>query len=189
MMSRLRRMTTVLLLTLASNAAASPSSIGVFFDANATDCDASVPYGSEFHIYVAAILGTDIVGGGITGARLSLRGIDPAWYPTMIANPAASVTVGGPLDEIHVGFSTCQSASPVLLFTVRCVMMPPLGPRLLRAARPFDPHWSLAPMVSICDPPIFTYIQVPGGEAILNGGNCTVGVESTTWSSVKSMFR
>jgi hypothetical protein len=170
--------------------AASPTSVGIFFDVDATDCDASVPQWAEFYLYVAAILGTDIGGGGITSASLSLQGIDPAWSPTMIANPAASITLGGPLDaQIDVGFSTCQTSSPVLLFTVRCVMIPPLGPRLLRVARPFNPHWALAPMVSICVPPTFPYIQVPGGEAILNGGACTVGVEAGTWSSVKSMFR
>ena len=50
----------VLLASLAMSALASPTTIGVFFDVGATDCDITVAPFSTFNLYVIAVLGTGL---------------------------------------------------------------------------------------------------------------------------------
>lgn len=70
-------------------------------------------------------------------------------------------------------------------------MLPPLGARTLSIERsnqlPSDKH--LAPIVWLCDVPSYTQMYVLGGQAFLNGGSCTVSLESRSWSSLKQLFR
>jgi hypothetical protein len=189
-MNHIRGTMAAMLLTLASTAAASPSSIGVFFDAGATDCDATIPYASIFEVYVVALPGTDAASGGITGAEFRLDGIDPGWFPQVTPSPLASMAVGNLFASANIAFESCQGPGPVLLYTVWCIMGTQPAPRVLRIERANIPAGPiLAPMLVLCDAPVFTKIWVSGGQAFLNGGTCTVGVEANTWSAVKSMFR
>ena len=189
-MNHFRRTMTAALLALASSAAASPSSIGVFFTPDATDCDATIPYASHFDVYVVALPGTDAAMGGITGAEFRLDGIDSNWFPQVTPSLLAWVALGDLFTSAHIAFETCQGPGPVLLYTVRCIMGTQPAPRVLRIERSADPHGDLfAPRLFLCDGPVFTALAVAGGQAFLNGGTCTVGVEADTWSSVKSMFR
>jgi len=181
---------TAALLALASSAAASPSSIGVFFTPDATDCDATIPYASLFDVYVVALPGTDAANGGMTGAEFRLDGIDPGWFPQVTPSPLASIAVGNLFTSAGIAFESCQGPGPVLLYTVWCIMGTQPAPRVLRIERPTAPYdHNIAPVLVLCDAPIYTKIWVTGGQAFLNGGTCTVGVEADTWSAVKSMFR
>jgi hypothetical protein len=87
------------------SADASPTTIGVFFDAGATDCDASVAPFSTFNVYVSAILGTDAGASGITGADFRVDGLT-GLVSSFTPSPAAMSSIGDPT------FCGCSIAFP-----------------------------------------------------------------------------
>ena len=185
----------VMVAWLPASAASSPSSIGVFFDADATDCDASVSPFWPFNVYLSAVLGTDAAGSGITGATFRVDGLTDI-VRSVTPNPAAFVSVGDPATAYgcDIAFPTCMTGEGprkvVLLYTIECFSSQPISARTVsveRTSRACDACCRLAPCVTICDD-IFTWIYVPGGQALVNGGSCTVDVRPATWSVVKSLF-
>ena len=66
---------TILVAGLATFAGASTSTIGAFFDAEATDCDIAVSPFFTFNVYVSAVLGTDAAGAGFLGAEFRVDGL------------------------------------------------------------------------------------------------------------------
>lgn len=182
-----------LVVLLAQVAVASPTTIGVFFDAEATDCDASVAPFSTFNVYANAILGTDAGASGITGAEFrvdGLAGIVSSFTP----NPAATWSLGDPTSSGSIiAFPACMTGSgprnAVLLYTITCSVGQTTSPRTVTVSyhrtttgEPFEP------LVTLCDHPQYTSLDVPGGQALINNGSCTVALKPTTWSIVKSIF-
>jgi hypothetical protein len=181
---------------------ANASSIGAFFTADASDCDFQTP--NFFTLHVIAILGGDAAAAGISGAELRVTGLEdqapaPTWFVSVTPNPAANVVIGNPTTAgggVNLGFPSCQApmGGRVSLFTVSVFANGPpvLGERtfaVLRHTVPTNANFQ-CPLVTLCDPPTFTKVCVPGGEAFLNRGEgtCTVGVQQTSWSQVKSLF-
>jgi hypothetical protein len=188
----------VLVASIAVSALASPTTIGVFFDAAATDCDTSVDPFMPFTVYVSAVLGTDAAAEGITQAEFrvdGLTGIVLSVTPTPAADVAlGNPTVGGGL----VAFASCMAGQGlrhiVLLYTIVCSAPSPVLPRSVAVDRhpvPVDCwcpcRWG--PCVGLCDYPVFTSMVVSGGHALINNGSCTVGLQSTAWSAVKLLWR
>ena len=169
------------------------TSIGVFFSPDASRCDSSPPIGTFFDVFILVVPGTDAGNAGISGADFRVTGLDPGWLPTVTPSPQAVTTLGDPLDVFgcDIGFATCQSSGPILLYTIRCFMLPPLGARTLSVQHSnHEPHeLYLAPLVWLCDAPAYTTMWVLGGQAFINGGSCTVSLESRSWSSIKQVFR
>ena len=183
-------------LGLAFTGTALASSIGVFFAADGSDCDATNAPG-PFTFWIGAVLHGDAAAGGITGAELRVDGVPqpPEWFMTATCNPLTfcdfvppDPTGGG----ANIAFPICQPESGgsfLLLFTVSgfAVTSPTRTFKVERHTTPSNPNFS-CPLLFLCDAPVFTRLCVPGGEAFLNGGVCTVGVEKKSWSSVKSLF-
>jgi hypothetical protein len=189
----------VLVFLFARVAAASPTTIGVFFDADATDCDASVTPSEPFNVYVSAALGTDAAGAGITGAEFRVEGLSGIPVLSVTPNPAsAGFAVGNPTaGGCNIAFPSCMTGEGprrvVLLYTISCLAPSPLQPRtvsVLWHAVPID-VWDPCrpgPNVVLCDYPVFTRVCASGGSAFINNGSCAVAVQPTTWSAVKSLF-
>lgn len=183
---------------LVTPAGASGSSIGVFFDPDATDCDISVAPLSTFNVYVSAILGADAAGAGISGAEFRVDGLTQ-WVTAVAPNPAASLSLGDPTAGwCAIAFPTCmggeESRGAVLLYTITCLTTFPVSPvtaTVMHHALPCDScfpcRW--APCVTLCDDPVFTTVLVSGGQALINNGACTVGVQPSAWGRVKSLYR
>jgi hypothetical protein len=200
---KVRVIATLVLAVCLGFGSASASSIGVFFDTGAARCDALIPAQfTQVTWYVMAILGGDIAADGITGAEFSLKGVPPAWFAQIFANPAANVDLRHPMGigvGTNIAFPACQKAAPVLLYTyqVLATSVPANGTYLTveRHDFPSSPSFQ-CPLLVICDPPIFTKVCVRGGQGILNGDPsgtpppvpCTVGVDQTNWSTVKSLY-
>ena len=183
-----------LVVWLAEAAAASPTTIGAFFDVEATDCDASVVPFSPFNVYVSAVLGTDAGEAGITGAEFRVAGL-AGIVLSFTPNPAASLSLGDPTGQAcNIAFPTCVTTTAprpaVLLYTITCSSGQPVSPRTVTVRYPLtvfsDPPW--CPSVILCDAPTFTRLCVSGGQAFVNMGSCAVSVRPTAWSTVKSLF-
>ena len=168
---------------------ANASSIGVFFAADASDCDGTAVPFTPFTTYVIAILGGDAAVGGITGAEFRLDGIDPSWFNTVTPSPASNVSIGNPITGgVNLAFPSCQGGSLVLLYTIQSVALAAVSPRTLQIDRhtnPPNPNFS-CPLVTLCDAE-FTKLCVPGGSAALNE-TCGLPVQPATWSQVKGLY-
>jgi len=184
-------------LCLAFTGSAFASSIGVFFAADGSDCDAAQPGPMPFTYYICAVLGGDAAAGGITGAEFRVDGAPgtaDGWFMSANPNPASNVAIGNPVDPVirgcNIAFPSCQSAGVVLLYTITGFASGVVANRTMTVDRhimPTNPQFPCSLLV-LCDAPVFTKICVLGGQAFLNGGVCTVGVEETSWSSVKGLF-
>lgn len=165
-------------------------SIGIFADVGGGSCAVTAPLASPFQYYVLVRLGPL---SGVTGAEFRIEGVDPAWFTTvspqpLICDPGCPDFVG---DGGAVTFPSCQApgSGQMVLLTIQSIAFVPIPTRTLRieAAR-FPSHPGFAcPLVTLCDPPVFTRMCVAGGAAVVNGA-CTVAVRDRTWSSVKAMF-
>jgi hypothetical protein len=103
----LRVISALVVASLAMSADASPTTIGVFFDPAATDCDIAVAPFSTFNVYVSAVLGTDAGASGITGAEFRVDGL-AGIVSSVTLNPASAVSVGNPtLGGCSIGFPAC----------------------------------------------------------------------------------
>jgi len=172
---------------------ASASSIGVYFAADGSDCDADgvVPF-APFFTYVVGVLGGDAASTGLSGAEFRLDGIDPAWFNTITPNPISNLALGNPTTGgCNIAFPGCMRGPNVLLYTIQSLALAPVAGRVLAIRQhtvPSNPNF-LCSLVTLCDGPVFTKLCVSGGEAFLNLQRpCTVGVEQKSWSQVKSMF-
>ena len=185
-------------LVLCSPLAAAPG-IGVFLDPDCTVCSGTATFLVPFTFYIAARLEPPVAE-GIEGASFRVDGLPASWntinWPMVCEpNPALSFISGNPISYqgTTVAFANdCSGpASCVTLFT--CHVMPfatETNVRLrVRAEMTYcGGPFFCCPELIRCDPPVFTALCVPGGEAVFNGPPCTVSVERATWTQIKRLF-
>jgi len=173
---------------------ASASSISVYFAADGSDCDTSVPAAfSTVNVWILADLYGDAATGGITGAEFRVDGWPNTWFGAPTRNPAANIDVGNPFTGgTNIAFPSCQPAGTngiVLLFTVNGFATSAPSNLVLKTTQhtvPSNPNFQ-CPLVTICDD-VFTKVCVAGGEAFINGPPCNVAVTPASWSTVKSLY-
>lgn len=198
--------------------------IGVYADAGGTQCCITTAGPTTVHV-IARLL--NATADGITGAEFRIR-FNPAptgWFLIWNINPAAQNTsVGNPIDDtpddlndlkgINLAFPTCQpdpaSLGMISLGTITLIPGAPPAPQAftleVRQKTPPANPAILAPLMVLCDNPVFTTVPITVTQD-LNGGNepiafvaqvngtCNpltcgaVAVEETTWSGVKDLFR
>ena len=167
------------------------SSIGIFFSADGSDCDATVLENTAVTWYICAVLGGDAGGSGITGAEFRQDGTPAGWFMTPAYSPAANVSIGLPTTGgCNLAFPDCKSGGIVLLYTVSgfaTTSVSDMRLQIHRHTNPSNPHFP-CPLLVLCDGPTYTKICVPGGEAIINGPPCTVGIQQKSWGAVKSLY-
>ncbi len=162
---------------------ASASSISVYFAADGSDCDATITAGSQPTTYILAHLYSDIAANGITGAEFQVTGWPAGWFNNVFQNPAAVVFLGNPIaGGCNINFPGCMPGPFVLLYTINSFATSTPGPTTLTVTQHNTPSNPLfqCPLLVICDPPVFTKVCVRGGQAYINGPNCSVGVEPRT---------
>ena len=180
-----------LLIVLCLRSTASASSIGVYFNPDATDYDAIIPANTLATWYILAVLGADAAAGGTTGAEFRQVGTPAGWFMNPTANPGSGLSIGNPIaGGANIAFPVCQSGAGgvVLLYTVSgfattLVEDHPLS--IDRHSTPSNSNFS-CPLLVLCDAPVYTKICVQGGYALINYDN--LGVEPASWSSVKGLF-
>jgi hypothetical protein len=171
---------------------ASASSIGVFFAADGSDCDATVEAYTPLTWYVCAVLSGDAAADGVTGAEFSLEGAPDDMFKNVFVNEAANVSLGSPVaGGCNIAFPTCQTGENgiLLLYRIEAITISKPGPTYLTITKHTKPSNSefQCPVLVLCDNN-YTMMCVAGGSAIINGAACTVGVERTTWSRIKGLY-
>ena len=172
---------------------ASGSSIGVYFAADGSDCDATVAQNTPVTVYLLADMYADAGTGGITSAEFQVRNWPGSWFGSPTPSPAANISVGNPVGGgCNIAFPTCQPPGVnglILLYTINAfATTAPADLRLVtdKHTTPSNPNFQ-CPLVTICDE-VFSLLCVAGGEARINGGPCTVAVAPATWSAVKDLY-
>lgn len=117
---------------------------------------------------------------GIQGAHWHLNGLPDVGITFMTLNPSATAS-GNPETGVTMTFDGCQPGPEILLATV---MYTPYdgGPLALSIGG------TPCPQLTLCNtqPPT---ICVAGGTACVNNPECcTVGVEPTSWSAIKTLY-
>ena len=196
--------------------------IGIYADAAGTQCCITATGPTTVHVIARLVNAT---AGGITGAEFRIR-VNPAplgtWFLIWNVNPAAAGTsIGNPMDEtpddltdpkgVNIAFPTCQpdpvSLGVVSLGTITAINAggAPLTLEVRQKTPPANPSIP-APLLVLCDAPVFTTVPITilqdqnnGNEPIafvakINGtcvpSSCgVVAVEETTWSTMKELFR
>jgi hypothetical protein len=171
---------------------ASAASIGLFFDTVGGTCSASVPPFAPFNMYILALQGGPSAG-GITGVEFRVDGMPGGWFATPTKNAAFGTELGNPLTGgVNLASATCQSGpgGVLLLYSISGFATSAVSNQYLSVQRhtnPSNPNY-LCPLMVLCDIPVYTKVCVNGGVAIINGGQCTVGVEPASWSAVKALY-
>src|SRR5262245_13837613 len=187
---------------------AQASSIGVFADAAASDCDITISAPAQFTFYVFALLGGDVAGiCGLRRADYRLTGVPADWFTIAVPSPAGSaegnILVGGG----SIDFSGCLAGPIVLLHTVVGFATTTALNFQIRPAARIDVTDACSPTtrptLTVCDQDVtrlcvfqselFVNAPFPCGhdkpvEAPVAGGTCLVAIESQTWGGVKQLY-
>jgi len=189
----------------AASAQAQNGSIGVYLDSDGTTC-AGQTSGGPLTGSIWANLGGDAAGGG-TGAEVRVVSTFTDDYVIVATpNPAANIVIGDPFNilGVNIAFPTCQTDARVQLFTFQVVPLngnPPEDEWLTLKQR-YDynnPNFP-CPLVVLCASESFglACVGAPDSDhwrAVVNpsvgtSADCQpVAVESTSWSSIKGLYR
>lgn len=175
---------------------ASAQSIGIYSDQAGANCNITLPPGTPVVWYILATVG-GAAAGGISGAEFRVDNWPSGGFDNVVPNPGSNLALGSPIAAVNPGcniaFPGCQpgTGGVVLLYSMTSLVFSPMATRtltVLKHSNPSNVNFQ-CPLVTLCDAPVFTKVCVSGGQAVVNGtGNCTVGVETKTWSNVKAMY-
>jgi len=186
---------------LLAGGAASPSfaglaSIGLYFDPDCAACGLQVQTpGLPFDLYVNAALGAELWE-GTTGAEFRIQGMPSDWWILEVRpNPAADIFIGDPFGSgCNIAFFDECEGPPggcINLLVVRVLPVSYQANVHLQVMHRTTSHCPIfcCPILTACDSPIFTHVCVRGGEAWINGPNCTVSTTPSSWGSVKTRYQ
>jgi hypothetical protein len=191
--------------TVFCSAGHAASGIGVFADANASDCNITIPANTVFDMYVVAFLGGDVAATcGIRRADLRITGIPAGWFWNVIPNPGGS-TAGHILEAGgSIEFPGCQPGPLVGLYRLNgFATSAPTNVRIRAEARTdvgTDCVPATLPWLTACDQDA-TRICAVQSELVVNGPcapkpvvtpaagvTCLVAIEGQTWGTVKRLY-
>ena len=138
---------------------------------------------------------------GIRGAEFRVDNLDPTWFVSIPTGPCADCEPSGtPASGLTFAFASCRHdpACTTRIADLQVIALSVPAHRFLtirESLNPTNPAFQ-CPTLVLCDAPNFTRICATGGTLEINGsmtcavdgpprGDCSVGVQSDTWSRVK----
>jgi hypothetical protein len=176
----------------------SPGTLGVYFDALGQTCSASVTPFVPFTVYLM-VLPSGITSCGITGAEFRLEGLPGSWYASVNELGSPPFVLGNPITGgTNIVYSTCRSGPGPFVPLFRLDVLPTTQVEDLaltvKAKSPTsNPMWT-GPIVTLCDIPAYTAVDIDGGSGLINPTTpppCqqTVAIQPATWSYMKALYR
>ena len=166
-------------------------SIGLYSTADCSSCNLDIPQYSIGTFYIRYMHPYAPVG----SAQFRVVGLPPEWYLLSVTpNPAATVVLGDPFGAgTAIGFCCSQPAECADLFTVQVIALTDVSDVVLRVSQRLpssDPNLQCPWVVFDCGPACDWWGCVAGGELFINSSQeCTVGVQESTWSRAKQLYR
>jgi hypothetical protein len=195
-----RSLATVLVLILCSLAssafALSDRTIGVYFDANGTQCNGTIVPGTPGTIY---ILTREEPGApGFVGFEFRFGGLPASWTVFPVPN-SDMLTMGDPFaGGVFGAFSTCQMPDDgiVKLYTVLVLATAQesdVNFTIERRNPPSNPNFQ-CPVLTNCDVPFYSAVCVDGIRCFVNASRSQLcayptAVEAASWSTLKQFYR
>lgn len=132
--------------------------------------------------------------GIVVGVEMRIVGMPAGWTAVAVPNPAAMVAIGDVLGAgANLAFPSRQPGQCVLFWRVNITAHVPATDVTLRVSRhlnPSNPFFSCPRLAVDCGGACDLRICSLGGEMFINSPRtCTVGVEPSTWSAMKELFR
>jgi hypothetical protein len=176
--------------------AAADRTIGVYFDAEGTQCHGTIHPGTLGTIYVLAKL--DPGAPGINGAEFRFVGVPESWQVSTIVNPNV-LSFGDPFGiGVGLAFFGCQrpASGVVLIFKALVVALAEESDITFSIENrdpPSNPGFR-CPLIIECDEPNFSKLCVEGVPCTVNAsrpGPCpvTTAATETSWSAMKEIYR
>jgi hypothetical protein len=166
--------------------------IVVSFDDDCASCSTTLAMGQQAIGRINAVRGGPTEQFGFTGAEFRVSGLPVGWLVNSVPNPAANIVLGDPFgDGAVIAFPTPLDGDCVTLFTIMITAtdnsMATLEVETHAAPQVCPTPSTCACITCACDPLVTAYCAV-GGQAYINGGECTVSVTRSTWGQIKRLF-
>lgn len=170
--------------------------LGVYFDAEGTQCEGTIVPGQPGTVYIVAKL-SGLTECGAAGAEFRFTGLPDSWTVFPVANPNM-FTTGDPFGNGVIAVWPCDSVTDqtVLLYTVLVLATEVETDVEFRLERrlPYANPMYLCPALLMCEFPMFSYVCVETSPCYVNHAAPTtcqvpVAVEGMTWGTVKSLYR
>ena len=172
----------------ASLAQSSQESIGLFFDADCATCSATILPGEQRTLEIRAVRGGATGHFDLAGGQFQVVGLPAGWTAECASNPTATFSFGDPFGDGASVLFPCAPGGCVELYNCTITATTAETARLKVVVNP-QPQGcpSGCACIAYCAP-LPTATCAAGGEAIINGGACTVGVQPMQWTQVKRLF-
>ena len=154
-----------------SSTPARAQTLGVFADANGTDCDLTVPRFSPSTLYVLALLGGPAAE-GIQGAEFRIDGVPPTWFATWFGPIGCDFCTNPLQGGTNVAWPSCATGTggAVLIGTIQLFpvdLRENVYIRVRGHSMPSHPERP-GPNVTLCNDPVWTVVEAGSTEFILN---------------------
>jgi len=184
----------IALLFLAGGALA--GTIGVYANSDGTGCALTVPAGLPATVYVVAhTFPTDPDGGTFASGEFRLIGLPASWVATPLADPGVHIWFGDPFAEgWRFAFASLQAGTVPLLAILLLATTNESNVRfdVVQHLAPQPPFGGTVdcPWVQYCDVPCDNGATcVEGVSFFINSGGCGLGVEESSWSEIRALYR
>ena len=170
-----------LLIAAAAGPALAVQSIGIYEDAAGLDCEIADPGGGVMKtIYIVHTIDVQPT----VGSSWTLEW-DPGMTMVFVDDSSLYYKVGNARDGVQLSYYTCQSGT----LLIDSVTMLSSGTSTPCSHFRLGPHPTQGRVIVYCN---FSYGLFDAHDAIVNGNgtcSCSVGIEATTWGSVKALYR
>jgi hypothetical protein len=183
-----------LAISLLGTSGVNAASIGLFSTPDCSDCSLDQPPGGSAIVYVNLCPKPDLpvsANNPLSAAAFRITGLPSGWVALGTPNPAASLSIGDPFGTgVDIVFRELQTGECINLYRVMLTNPSTADEVVLRVvAKELPDHPAFpCPNVSL-DCPCFPFC-VGGGQMFINSSReCTVSVESSTWSALKGLYK
>jgi len=184
----------IALLSIVGVEQAGGASIGLFSTPDCSSCNLAVSPGETGRFYVRALTEGIPPEWGFTGAGLRITGLPAGWLAVSLPNPEATLSVGDPFgpNGARMGFSSNIPGTCIDLYTVSVTATSLFTEGRLHVEG-VQSTWNptvicplFVPGCLLCD----FDVCVDGGTLFINSAiECSVSIEKTGWTQIKSLYR
>jgi hypothetical protein len=163
-------------------------SIGLFFDADCSTCSATMLPGEQRTLEIQAVRGGSTGQFDLAGAHFAVVGLPAGWTAECASNPTSTFALGDPFGDGASLLIPCTAGGCVPLYrcTITATTAETAYLSVVGHSEPQGCPGGCA-CIAYCAPAA-TAACATGGQAIINGGPCTVAVQPSTWSQFKRLY-
>ena len=169
------------------------ATVGLYSTPNCTSCNLNIPSSAtegRFYICASGAASEEFCGGS-SEFEFRIEGLRLGWVVAVVRSPLSQYALGDPFGlGCNIAFGEPQTSECTLLYTVMITPSFPGARSTLRARphfSPTNPDFNCIRAVPACQGN--AGICLGGGALLINSDTtCSVGVEPSSWASVKALY-